>query len=143
MKIHFLPNYFTTIPYEHYTTTILCFEYTSPIFRSTTWVRLLAKITALLIAHYSIEQLADQKGLYHLAGDGYCSRYQWAQAILESDPEPQTRRTRQVLPAKSADFPTPAQRPPFSALNCERFASTFGLRLPPWKEALSLALQPS
>ncbi|PWH18019.1 MAG: dTDP-4-dehydrorhamnose reductase [Anaerolineae bacterium] len=108
-----------------------------------TWARMLAEITAILLARYPIEQLAEQKGLYHLAGDGYCSRYQWAQAILESDPEPQTRRTRQVLPAKSADFPTPAQRPLFSALNCERFASTFGLRLPPWKEALSLALQPS
>ncbi|MCX8061892.1 MAG: dTDP-4-dehydrorhamnose reductase [Anaerolineales bacterium] len=105
-----------------------------------TWARMLAEITALLLARYSLAELVKRRGLYHLAGDGYCSRYEWAKTILELDPEPQTRLTRQILPAKSEEFPTPAQRPLFSALNCERFVSTFDLQLPPWKEALQLAL---
>jgi len=108
-----------------------------------TWARLLAEITALLLARHPLERidwLAERKGLYHLAGDGYCSRYEWALAILENDPEPESRLTRQILPAKSADFPTPAQRPLFSALNCERFYRTFGLRLPGWDQALRLAM---
>lgn len=108
-----------------------------------TWARMLAEITALLLARYSLPELAERKGLYHLAGDGYDSRYAWAQAILELDPEPQQRLTRQLLPASSEEFPTPAQRPLFSALNCERFVATFGLRLPAWQDALRLALSTS
>ncbi|MCS6906684.1 MAG: dTDP-4-dehydrorhamnose reductase [Anaerolineales bacterium] len=105
-----------------------------------TWARMLAEITALLLARYSLAELAERKGLYHLAGDGYCSRYEWARAILPLDPEPEGRLTRWLLPAKSTEFPTPARRPLFSALNCDRFVATFGLRLPPWQEALKLAL---
>lgn len=106
-----------------------------------TWARMLAEITTLLLGKYSLDQLAERKGLYHVAGDGYCSRYEWAKAILELNPGPADQVTRQILPASSADFLTPAQRPLFSALSCERFLSAFSLRLPPWKEALKLALQ--
>lgn len=106
-----------------------------------TWARMLAEITSLLLARYSVDELAESKGLYHLAGDGCCSRYDWAKAILELEPSPADQIARQILPASSADFPTPAQRPLLSALNCERFVSVFSLRLPPWKEALKLALQ--
>ena len=45
-----------------------------------------------------------------------------------------------LLPALTADFPTPAQRPLFSALDCQRFMDTFNLRLPDWQEALTLAM---
>lgn len=38
------------------------------------------------------------------------------------------------------DFPTLAERPLFSALNCDAFAAAFGLRMPDWKDALRLAL---
>lgn len=105
-----------------------------------TWARMLAEVTALLLARQSLAGLAERKGLYHLAGDGCCSRYEWAKAILEFDPDPHHRLARQIQPAKSAEFPTPAQRPLFSALSCERFVATFDLRLPAWKEALKLAL---
>lgn len=106
-----------------------------------TWARMLAEITSLLLARYSVDELAERKGLYHLAGDGYCSRYDWGKAILALDPGSADQVARQILPASSADFPTPAQRPLFSALSCEQFISAFSLRLPPWKEALKLALQ--
>ncbi len=108
-----------------------------------TWARMLAEITALLLARQpssSFDWLKEHTGIYHLAGDGYCSRYEWAQAILSADPHPDEQVCRQVLPAKTAEFPTPAQRPLFSALDCQRFISTFGLRLPVWREALALAL---
>ena len=38
------------------------------------------------------------------------------------------------------NYPTPAQRPLFSALNCERFYRAFGLRLPGLDQALRLAM---
>jgi len=46
-----------------------------------------------------------------------------------------------VLPALTSEFPTPAARPLFSALQCEKFTRVFGLRLPPWEQSLRLAMQ--
>jgi dTDP-4-dehydrorhamnose reductase len=109
-----------------------------------TWARPLAEITALLLAQAGPDPsgwLGERAGLYHLAGSGYCSRLEWGQAILRLDPQPEEQLTEQILPASTADFPTPAQRPLFSALNCSYFAQTFGLRLPEWQEALRLAME--
>ncbi len=111
-----------------------------------TWARTLAETTALLMAKGAPDIpgfLEENRGIYHLAGSGHASRFEWAQAILNHDPKPGEQVTREVLPAKSSDFPAPARRPLFSALNCERFSDTFGLRLPDWEEALNLAMSGS
>jgi len=108
-----------------------------------TWARMLAEATSLLLMQAGsdwLDWLYSIKGLYHLAGSGYASRFEWAQAILRHDPRREEQVTREVLPALTPDFPTPAQRPLFSALNCEHFTHTFGLSLPDWKQALKLAL---
>ncbi len=109
-----------------------------------TWARQLAEITALLLAKAGPDPagwLAERAGLYHLAGSGYCSRLEWGQEILRLDPHPEEQLTEEILPALTADFPTPAQRPLFTALNCSYFTQTFGLRLPEWQEALRLAME--
>lgn len=87
--------------------------------------------------------IAERAGIYHLAGDGWASRLEWAGEILRLDPGAAGHLTRELLPAKTADFPTPAKRPLFSALDCGKFESTFGFRLPPWKDALRRALEAS
>jgi dTDP-4-dehydrorhamnose reductase len=109
-----------------------------------TWARMLAEVTAQLLVKGRedlLTWLGERGGLYHLAGDGFASRLAWAQAILRCDPHKDEQVTREVLPASTLDFPTPAQRPLFSALDCQKFARTFGLLLPPWEEALQLAMQ--
>ena len=109
-----------------------------------TWARMLAEISAQLVAQGSQDittYFRDRSGLYHLAGDGYASRMEWAKAALRYDPHKEQQVTREIQPASTADFPTPAERPLFSALNCDKFANTFGLRLPPWEEALRMALE--
>jgi dTDP-4-dehydrorhamnose reductase len=106
-----------------------------------TWARMLAEITALLLAKGGVEYLSERRGLYHLAGSGYASRLEWAQAILKLDDKPGEQMAGEIIPALTADFPTPAQRPLFSALNCDLFTRTFGLSLPPWKETLALAME--
>ena len=37
----------------------------------------------------------------------------------------------------TADWPTPARRPPDSRLDCGRLEAVFGLRLPPWQASLA------
>lgn len=108
-----------------------------------TWSRMLAEVTAQLLAEGGKDVFGwvrERGGLYHLAGDGFTSRLDWAQAILRYDPHREEQVTRQILPARTADFPTPAQRPLFSALDCNKFVNTFGLRLPAWEDALRLAM---
>ena len=54
-----------------------------------TWARALAEITALLLARAGGEPAAwikERAGLYHQAGDGYASRFEWGQEILRLDP---------------------------------------------------------
>jgi dTDP-4-dehydrorhamnose reductase len=126
-----------------------------------TWARRLAETTAQLLAMSGsqfavrnsqflipdsqfggtlIDWINEHRGLYHLAGSGYTSRLEWARAILRYDPHPEDQVAHAVTPALTADFPTPARRPLFSALDCRRFTDTFGLALPDWEDSLKLAL---
>ncbi|HNJ15178.1 MAG TPA: sugar nucleotide-binding protein, partial [Anaerolineales bacterium] len=104
-----------------------------------TWARLLAEVTAQILAR-GPGYLCERTGLYHLAGDGYASRLEWARLILELDPNRHEQKVKEILPASTSDFPAPAMRPLFSALNCDRFTATFGLRLPHWESALRMAM---
>jgi dTDP-4-dehydrorhamnose reductase len=107
------------------------------------WARMLAQITSLLLAQRQgnlYERLREQCGIYHLAGSGYTSRYEWAKQILALDPRRAEQTVRVVEPGRSDEFPTPAARPLFSALDCTRFEKTFGLGLPPWHSTLELAM---
>jgi dTDP-4-dehydrorhamnose reductase len=105
-----------------------------------TWARMLAEVTAQIVARGQ-GYVAERAGLYHLAGSGFASRLEWAKMILELDLNKQEQITREILPAKTADFPTPAERPLFSALDCSKFEATFDMKLPDWQTALRLAMQ--
>jgi dTDP-4-dehydrorhamnose reductase len=109
-----------------------------------TWARALAEATSLALVKGGTDLLgwmSQTRGLYHLAGDGCASRLEWAQEILKYDPHPEGRLTEVIEPAKTADFPTPATRPLFSALDCKLFYTTFGFKLPRWQDALKLAME--
>jgi dTDP-4-dehydrorhamnose reductase len=108
-----------------------------------TWCRMLAEATAQVLAkagELRTGWMKERHGLYHLAGSGFTSRFDWAKKILEFDPYPDEQVVQDLQPALTSDFPAPAQRPLYSALNCDRFTDTFSLRLPDWEEALRLAM---
>ena len=110
---------------------------------SPTWARMLAEITSLLIAQNRVnlhDRIHEQCGIYHLAGKGYTSRYEWAKQILANDPQRAEQTVQVIEPGRSEDFPTPATRPLFSALDCTHFEKTFGLQLPSWSSTLKLAM---
>ena len=104
-----------------------------------TWARMLAEITSQVVAR-GTNIVRERKGLYHLAGGGYASRFEWAREILKLDPKSKEQTVKDLLPSPTSEFPTPAQRPLFSALDCSSWESNFGLNLPSWKDALGLAM---
>lgn len=109
-----------------------------------TSARMLAELTALLLAGVGADPfawLAERAGVYHCAGDGACSRYAWAQEILKLDPRRDEQIVRELLPASSEEFPSPAARPLVTVLDCSKLERVFGLRLPPWQTALRLAME--
>ena len=115
-----------------------------------TWARMLAEASAQLLAIAARNSTRDinawfqeRRGIYHLAGGGFTSRLGWARAILKYDPHREEQLTHEILSALTSDFPTPAKRPLFSALDCQKFSDVFDLRLPDWEDALHLAIETS
>jgi dTDP-4-dehydrorhamnose reductase len=109
---------------------------------SPTWCRPVAEATAELLfgaANGGLEGLRRRTGLYHLACHGLVDRYGWAEAILRLDPRKTEQVVVKVREASSAEFPSPAARPSFSALDSSRFEEVFGIRLPEWQVALRQA----
>jgi dTDP-4-dehydrorhamnose reductase len=109
-----------------------------------TWARMLAEVTsqlAILSREDPFSWFSEHQGLYHLAGSGYCNRFEWGQQVLQLDAHKEQQVVHELLPALTAEFPSPARRPLFSALNCDRFKNTFHLHLPDWNFALKLAME--
>ena len=102
-----------------------------------TWSRHIAQATALIMAQ---RPSLEQSGTYHLAGEGSCSWYDFAEAIVRSDPDPGARVTRTIEPIASSEYPTAAARPAYSVLNAERARQVFSVQLPPWDEQLAMCL---
>lgn len=108
-----------------------------------TWARALAEVTASALgANKSglLEKIRERRGLYHLAGGGFTSRYEWAKRILALDPHRTEQLVQSIEPVSSLEFPTPALRPLFTALDCALFEQTFGLQMPAWGDTLKRAL---
>jgi dTDP-4-dehydrorhamnose reductase len=80
-----------------------------------------------------LQQLADRGavGLFHLGGTGCATRFEWAQETLSL-----AGVDVQVLPASSAEFPLPAERPMDTCLDCGK-AAALGVHLPPWQDGLA------
>ena len=106
-----------------------------------TWARALAEITADVIAMgiEDVRSFFDGKGgIYHCAGGGYCSRYDWAQAAIN---EIFKNNEIKIDHAKTRDFHTLAQRPLFSALENNKFWNVFGITLSNWKRYIRLSFE--
>ena len=110
---------------------------------SPTSARMLAEITALILAQGRddvVGYLKEKGGLYHCAGGGSCSRYEWAKAILDLDPHKEEQVVKQFLPAKSSDFAVPANRPMVSVLLGQKLEE-IGTQVEHWRDDLAAIME--
>lgn len=78
-------------------------------------------------------------GLYHFAGAGAATRFEFANAIVEAAAG-RLGRTPRVEPISTAQYPTLAARPADSRLDCTAIQDAFGLVPRPWRRALAEAV---
>jgi dTDP-4-dehydrorhamnose reductase len=108
-----------------------------------TWCRMLAQLSTqvlFLACRHGRDWIQERKGLYHLAGGGFASRYEVVQKILANLPQDYPLAAKKISRAVTADFGSPAERPLFSALDTTKFLRSFGMEIPAWETGLKLSL---
>lgn len=112
-----------------------------------TWSRMIAEATTAVLAQLGLE--APPMGVYHITSAGRATWHQFAEAILaQCATLASTSAVRdwceqglqRLSRVSSAEFSTPARRPPYSLLCNNKLAQTFGICLPDWRDQLHLAL---
>jgi dTDP-4-dehydrorhamnose reductase len=75
-------------------------------------------------------------GITHAAGSGEATWHELAEAVFaRAEIHGLARPT--VTPIATADWPTPARRPPDSRLDSGKLSEKFGLRLPDWRDSVA------
>ena len=87
-------------------------------------------VARMITAH---ELGTDAWGTYHAAGTGAATWHGLADEILACAAA-RGRAGAPLVPIASSDYPAKAPRPLNAELDCARFETTFGLRLPAWQQ---------
>jgi dTDP-4-dehydrorhamnose reductase len=78
-----------------------------------------------------IVNATEARGIYHYSNEGVTSWYDFARAVFEI-----RGIACEVKPIESSQYPTPAQRPPFSVLNKGKIKAIFEVKIPHWRDSL-------
>jgi dTDP-4-dehydrorhamnose reductase len=71
-------------------------------------------------------------GIYHAAGGGEATWCGFAREVFKAAAE-QGLPAARVDPITTSDYPTPAPRPAYSRLSCDKLRREFGVELPHWQ----------
>ena len=85
-----------------------------------------------------LDIIASEKkayGIYHYSNEGAISWYDFAQAIFELG-----NVNVIVSPLKTSEYPTKATRPAFSVMDKTKIKTTFGIKVPYWRDSLKIAI---
>ncbi len=104
-----------------------------------------ADLLADVTAHAVRSLLADTSlgGTYHCAASGFTSWHGYACHVINRALElgqGLKLNAASVKAIPSSDYPTPAQRPLNSRLDCRKLQHTFKLQLPPWQTGVDRML---
>ena len=103
-----------------------------------TGAALLADITAL-----SLQQTQALSGIYHLAAAGETTWHAYAQYVLQTAKQFKPDidyKVKEVAAVPTSEFPTPAQRPLNSRLNCSKLQLALQCQLPDWQKGVDSML---
>ena len=95
-----------------------------------------ADIAATLLTMAQAMQGGQRGGLYHYGGQPHVSWADFARAIFAT-----AGRSVTVEDIPTSGYPTPAQRPANSRLDCAKLLADFGIAPPDWQKGLARVLQ--
>ena len=122
-----------------------------------TWCREIARSTVSALQNLSESTGFDTfssglSGTYHMTASGSATWFDFARAICEVAAGAPDRlpwiseatsgralAVQRILPIRTAEYPTPARRPPYSVLSNDRLFKVFGISLPDWRLQLNSA----
>jgi len=81
----------------------------------------------------------ELRGVFHMTASGEASWADLAQAVFDASARVGGSAAR-VNRISTADYPTAAQRPANSRLDCSRLERVHGVRLPDWRESLQVVV---
>ena len=96
----------------------------------------LAKVLLDIIQMTASDSKRFVSGIYHYSNEGVASWFDFTKAIFEYHPD----ITCKVNPIDTAAYPTPATRPAYSVLNKSKIKTTFGIKIPYWRDSLKFCL---
>lgn len=99
---------------------------------SPTFAPHLAEVLLTLAERATSHPERMQWGVLHAAGQGDTTWCGFAREVFRCA-QAQGLPFACVAPIATADYPTPAKRPPNSRLDCSKLQSTFGVTLPNWQ----------
>ena len=85
------------------------------------------------LAHHLLKiGVANDFGIFHITGNGICSWFEFAEEIVRL-----SGANCKVLPVTTEEFPRPAPRPAYSAMDHLMLRATVGDEMRDWKDALA------
>jgi dTDP-4-dehydrorhamnose reductase len=94
----------------------------------------ITQATLAVLNRLNLPNADSVSGLYHLTCAGETSWYGFADAIFTAFADKQ--KPPRLIPIPTEAYPTPAQRPHNSRLNCSKFTRAFDYTMPTWQSAL-------
>jgi dTDP-4-dehydrorhamnose reductase len=95
----------------------------------------------LMIAEMLCQRTAVAWGTYHYCGRGIISWHDFARSIVDIYRRYDTVKTKRIEPITTAEYPTKAMRPPYSALDCGLIHRQFGISPKPWLNSLAITIR--
>ena len=115
---------------EHETLRVVNDQYGCPTFAAD-----LAE--AILTLTNQIDSGRPYWGTFHFCGQGATTWFDFANAIFDIAGRYMSLTVEQVLPVTTAEYPTPAQRPRYSILDCSKIKKCYNIHPRPWQQSLA------
>jgi dTDP-4-dehydrorhamnose reductase len=104
-----------------------------------TYAQDIASSIVSLIPHFQKAGLSS--GIYHYCGDRPCSWHEFAQAIFFCAAESGLVTPERLNAISTEEYPTPATRPAYSVLDCQKLSEVFNLVPSDWQRAIPKVLK--
>ena len=88
---------------------------------------------AIITMMTQVKAKSSASGTFHYCGDQLCSWYEFAGVIFEEARMSGLQTPGLIHSIRTSDYPTAAERPGYSALDCHKIRNTFGVNTSDWK----------